>query len=95
MTTPTGITITLAGDSTAHKVNGQDVAMRFYGPSVIDMDVTVYVGMADGWNHRIRRVAAGLIPTSSVRVTKLEIPNMVANLAKPQRARRRVAIKNR
>ena len=71
--TPDGATATLAGGATSPDApfgrghaNGQAAAALFLFPYGVAVDAAGNALVADGGNHRIRRIAAGLPPPASL-----------------------------
>ena len=81
MVTPAGATSTLAGDGTQGSVDGQGAAARFKHPRGLAVDAAGHLLVADGANHRVRRVAAGLAPPASLRAPEPDTPAPLAALA--------------
>ncbi len=54
---------TLAGLGNAGYVDGSTATARFYGPADVAMGPSGGVYVADMYNHRIRRIASGLVST--------------------------------
>ena len=74
MVMPTGATSTLAGGGARGLADGQGTAARFSGPCGVAVDAAGGLLVADGDNHRVRHVAAGLTPPSSLRAPAPEAP---------------------
>jgi DNA-binding beta-propeller fold protein YncE len=60
---PSGVTTTIAGDGTADHVDGFIADARFAEPVDLAIDASGAVFVTEIGNHRIRRIAGGLVET--------------------------------
>lgn len=60
---PTGFVNTLAGNGTKGTTNGPASFSQFNGPTGVTADVSGNVYVADAGNHKIRKIAGGLVST--------------------------------